>query len=147
MRSSGKYMNRGYETTEGRLIVIEPPAANLRANPLKPYRDAAKGKHERAASSPTLTMSEHRGICAGVSAGKRKVEVEDTDFSYGLYADGVKVASSAEGRMGYPEWARRSRHLEYASTALPKRHREFIVLWYSSAVVLRTKGDVEDQYA
>jgi hypothetical protein len=29
------------------------------------------------------------------------VEVEDFDFSYGLYADGVRVASFAEGRVGY----------------------------------------------
>jgi hypothetical protein len=31
-----------------------------------------------------------------------------TVAGYGLYADGVKVASFAEGRMGYREWARRS---------------------------------------
>jgi hypothetical protein len=37
--------------------------------------------------------------------------VEDLDFSYGLYADGVKVASLAEGRIGYREWARRSGRL------------------------------------
>jgi hypothetical protein len=58
-------------------------------------------------------ISEHEGICAGVAAGKHKVEVEDFDFSYGLYADGVKVASFAEGRIGYREWACRSGHLEY----------------------------------
>ena len=38
---------------------------------------------------------------------------EDFDFSYALYADGVKVASFAEGRIGYREWARRSGRLEY----------------------------------
>ncbi len=38
--------------------------------------------------------------------------MEDLDFSYGLYADGVKVASFAEGRIGYREWARRSGRLE-----------------------------------
>jgi hypothetical protein len=48
-----------------------------------------------------------------VAAGKHQVEVEDLDFSYGLYADGVKVASFAEGRIGYREWARRSGRLEY----------------------------------
>jgi hypothetical protein len=58
-------------------------------------------------------ISEHEDICAAVTAGKHKVEVEDFDFSYGLYADGVKVASFAEGRIGYRVWARRSGRLEY----------------------------------
>jgi hypothetical protein len=48
-----------------------------------------------------------------VSAGKHQVEVEDFDFGYGLYADGVKVASFAEGRIDYREWALRSGRLEY----------------------------------
>jgi hypothetical protein len=39
------------------------------------------------------------------------VEVEDFDFSYALYADGIKVALVAEGRMGYREWARRNGRL------------------------------------
>ena len=47
-----------------------------------------------------------------MAVGKHKVEVGDLDFSYGLYADGVKVASLAEGRIGYREWARRSGRLE-----------------------------------
>jgi hypothetical protein len=38
--------------------------------------------------------------------------VEDYDFGYGLYADGLKVASFAEGRIGYREWARRNGKLE-----------------------------------
>jgi hypothetical protein len=58
-------------------------------------------------------ISEHGGICAGIQAGKHQVKVEDLDFSYGLYSDGVKVASFAEGRIGYREWARRSGRLEY----------------------------------
>jgi hypothetical protein len=33
------------------------------------------------------------------------VEIEDFDFSYGLYADGVRVASFADGRAGYRKWA------------------------------------------
>jgi hypothetical protein len=53
-------------------------------------------------------VSEHEDIVAGVSAGKHRVEVEDFDFGYGLYADGVRVASFAEGRVGYREWARRN---------------------------------------
>ena len=57
-------------------------------------------------------ISEHEDIVAAVAAGRHKVEVEDSDYSYGLYADGVKVASFAEGRIGYREWARRSGRLE-----------------------------------
>jgi hypothetical protein len=51
---------------------------------------------------------EHEDIVAGVAAGKHRVEVEDFDFSYGVYADGVRVACFAEGRIGYREWARRN---------------------------------------
>jgi hypothetical protein len=58
-------------------------------------------------------VSQHEDICAGVVAGRHQVEVEDLDFSYALYADGVKVASFAEGRIGYREWAIRSGRLEY----------------------------------
>jgi hypothetical protein len=58
-------------------------------------------------------ISEHEDIIIGVAAGKHQVGVKDFDFSYGLYADGVKVASFAEGRIGYREWARRSGRLEY----------------------------------
>jgi hypothetical protein len=58
-------------------------------------------------------ISEYEEIVAGVVAGKHQVEVEDFDFSYALYADGVRVASFAEGRIGYREWARRSGRLDY----------------------------------
>jgi hypothetical protein len=58
-------------------------------------------------------ISEHEDIIAAVAAGKHQVAVEDLDFSYGLYAEEVKVASFAEGRIGYREWARRSGRLEY----------------------------------
>jgi hypothetical protein len=58
-------------------------------------------------------ISEHEDVVDGVAAGKHRVEVEDFDFSYALYADGVKMASFAEGRIGYREWALRSGHLEY----------------------------------
>ncbi len=62
--------------------------------------------------SSLTPISEHEDICAGVAAGKLQVEVEDLDYSYDLFADGVKVASFAEGRIGYREWARRSGRLE-----------------------------------
>ncbi len=66
----------------------------------------------RVEDDASLTpISQHEDICAGLTAGKHKVEVEDLDFSYGLYADGVQVATLAEGRMGYREWAHRSGRL------------------------------------
>ena len=55
--------------------------------------------------------SEYQDIAAAVAAGKHQVEVKDFDFGYGLYADGLKVASFAEGRIGYREWACRSGRL------------------------------------
>jgi hypothetical protein len=61
-------------------------------------------------SSLTL-VSEHEDITTAVAAGKHRVEVEDFDFSYGLYADGIRVASFAEGRIGYRKWARRNGRL------------------------------------
>jgi hypothetical protein len=54
-------------------------------------------------------VSEHEDVAAAVTAGKHRVEVED--FGYGLFADGVRVASFAEGRVGYREWARRNGRL------------------------------------
>jgi hypothetical protein len=51
--------------------------------------------------SSLTPISEHQDIVAAVAAGKHQVEVEDVEFGYGLYADGLKVASLAEGRIGY----------------------------------------------
>jgi len=56
-------------------------------------------------------VSEHENIVDGVTAGKHRVEVEDLDFSYGLFVDGCRAASFAEGRIGYREWARRNGRL------------------------------------
>src|SRR5215210_8613775 len=56
-------------------------------------------------------VSEHQDIVAGVAAGKHRVEVEDFDFSYGLFVDGGRVACFAEYRIGYREWARRNGRL------------------------------------
>jgi len=55
----------------------------------------------------TTLVSEHGDVVDGVSAGKQIVEVEDFDYAYCLNADGVRVATFAEGRIGYREWARR----------------------------------------
>jgi hypothetical protein len=54
---------------------------------------------------------EHEDIVAGVAAGNNRVEVEDFDFSYGLFAEGIRVASFAEGRIVYREWVRRNGRL------------------------------------
>src|SRR5215211_1999655 len=56
-------------------------------------------------------VSEHEDIVAAVIAGKHQVEVEDFDFSYGVYANGRRVICFAEGRIGYREWARRNGRL------------------------------------
>jgi len=61
--------------------------------------------------SSLTSISEHENVADGVAAGKHRVEVEDFDFGYGLFADGIKVASFGEGRIGYQEWARRSGRL------------------------------------
>jgi len=61
--------------------------------------------------SSLTPISEHEDIVDDVAAGKHQVEVEDFDFSYGLYVDGGKVAFFAEGRIGYREWARRNGRL------------------------------------
>jgi hypothetical protein len=62
----------------------------------------------------TTLISEHGDIVEGIQAGRRTVEVEDFDYSYSLHADdGCKVATFAEGRIGYREWARRSGRLDY----------------------------------
>src|SRR5829696_3937061 len=57
--------------------------------------------------SSLTPVSEHEDIVAAVAAGKHQVEVEDFDFSYGVYANGRRVFCFAEGRRGYREWARR----------------------------------------
>jgi hypothetical protein len=61
--------------------------------------------------SSLTPVSEHEDIADAVVAGKHQVEVEDSDFSYGVYADGARVICFAEGRIGYREWARRSGRL------------------------------------
>jgi len=63
--------------------------------------------------SSLTPISEHQDVVDGVAAGKHQVQVEDFDFSHALYADAMKVASFAEGRIGYREWALRSGRLEY----------------------------------
>jgi hypothetical protein len=41
------------------------------------------------------------------------VEVEDHDYAYALHNNGTRLATFAEGRIGYREWARRCGRLDY----------------------------------
>src|SRR5215217_6229406 len=61
--------------------------------------------------SSLTPVSEHEDIVAAVIAGKHQVEVEDFDFSYGVYVNGRRVICFAEGRIGYRGWARRNGRL------------------------------------
>jgi len=61
--------------------------------------------------SSLTPVSEHEDIVAAVVAGDHQVEVEDFDFSYGVYANDKRVICFAEGRIGYREWARRNGRL------------------------------------
>jgi len=61
--------------------------------------------------SSLTPVSEDQDIVDGVAAGKHQVEVEDFDFSYGVYANGRRVICFAEGRIGFREWARRNGRL------------------------------------
>jgi hypothetical protein len=58
--------------------------------------------------SSLTPISQHGDFLTGIAAGGYAIEVEDFDFAYGLFADGVRVACFAEGRIGYREWARRN---------------------------------------
>jgi hypothetical protein len=53
----------------------------------------------------TTFISEHGGLLTGISAGKDAIATQDFDFAYALHADGVRVATFAEGRIGYREEA------------------------------------------
>src|SRR5215216_862538 len=83
--------------------------------------------------SSLTPVSEHEDIVAGVAAGKHRVEVEVFDFSYGLYVDGGRVASFAEGRIGYREWAtRRSGRINprLRGSLRPRNRRAYgMILW------------------
>ena len=61
--------------------------------------------------SSLTPISEHEDIVDAVAAGKHRVEVDDFDFSYGVYRNGARVICFAEGRIGYREWARRNGRL------------------------------------
>ena len=68
----------------------------------------------RVEDDASLTpISEHDDVVEGIAAGQHVVEVEDYDFAYCLSSNGTRLATFAEGRIGYREWARRSGRLDY----------------------------------
>ncbi len=62
--------------------------------------------------STTTEVSKHPDILTGIAAGNYAVDVEDWDFAYALHSNWIKVASFAEGRIGYREWCRRTGRLQ-----------------------------------
>jgi hypothetical protein len=64
--------------------------------------------------SSLTTISQHEDIVTGVAAGQYAVEIEDYDFSYALYSGDRRVASFADGRIGYRSWAMRTGRLTLA---------------------------------
>src|SRR5215211_7503642 len=73
------------------------------------HKELAYGHHQcsvralcRIEDDSSLTpVSEHQDIVDAVVAGKQKLEVEDFDFSYGVYANGRRVICFAEGRVSF----------------------------------------------
>ena len=59
--------------------------------------------------SSLTPVSEHEELSAAIEAGRHMVEIEDHEFSYGLYTSDfeARVARFAEGRVGYRKRARR----------------------------------------
>jgi hypothetical protein len=60
----------------------------------------------------TTLISEHDSIVEGIAAGKHIVEVEDFNYAYALHSNGTRLATFAQGRIGYREWARRCGRLD-----------------------------------
>ena len=61
----------------------------------------------------TTLISEHGDIIEGIREGHRVVLEDDHDYAYCLNSNGTRLATFAEGRIGYREWARRSGRLDY----------------------------------
>ena len=69
-------------------------------------------------------VSQHGDIVAGIAAGKQIVEQDDFDFAYSLHSNGTRLATFAEGRIGYREWAIRTGRLEYINSQDDKYDKE-----------------------
>ena len=60
----------------------------------------------------TTEVGRYGNVVEGCAAGRHITEEVDWEYSYGLYVDGVKVASFADGRRGYREWCRRTGRMQ-----------------------------------
>jgi hypothetical protein len=102
--------NSGVDKKMAPAVVEHPEARTIGGDPM--IKGSVPYVLCRIEDDSSLTpVSEHEDIVAAVVAGKHQVEVEDFDFSYGVYADGARVICFAEGRIGYREWARRNGRL------------------------------------
>lgn len=72
----------------------------------------------------TTLVSEHANIVSGVAEGRRIVESEDFDYAYALHSNGTRLATFAEGRIGYREWATRCGRLDYIHSLDDKLDRD-----------------------
>ena len=63
--------------------------------------------------SSTSFVSEHADIVEGIQAGKHMVDAVDWDYAYSLHTadDWCRVATFADGRIGYRMWAMRTGRL------------------------------------
>ena len=60
----------------------------------------------------TTEISQHGDLLTGIAAGEDTVSTLDYDFAYALHTDdGVRVATFADGRIGYRMWATRTGRL------------------------------------
>jgi hypothetical protein len=56
----------------------------------------------------TTEISHHESIADGMVAAGHIIEHVDYDYAYELHSDMGRVATFAEGRIGYREWATRT---------------------------------------
>jgi len=56
-------------------------------------------------------ISRHESIAEGMVAAGHIIENVDYDFAYELHSDMGRVATFAEGRIGYREWAMKTGRL------------------------------------
>jgi hypothetical protein len=77
------------------------------------WRGSAKTFGATPDDATTTLISEHADIVAGIAEGRRVIKQDDFDYAYSLHTadEGCKVATFAEGRIGYREWARRSGYI------------------------------------
>ena len=76
-------------------------------------------------------VSEHADIVSGIAEGRRIVEHDDYDYAYSLHTeDGCRVATFAEGRVGYREWAMRRGYISSLEDRYSKDVDELVGVGY-----------------